>query len=235
MNCLFPIYIPSTLDQCIDDARSKSSDLFSIAKLVRGQPPRKKTKRENLKPIVFVRFNPRLGKAKPITLKCLMDTGASGSLVAKKHATKLRLKRTTGDNNAVWTTPAGNLKTTHQCQCAFVLPEFFRDRIIEWDLHVSNDLGAYDMIIGRDILSALGIKFDFTSMCMEWEQAVVPMKDSDAVAHESFHIQDSNAVQDATARLKSILDAKYEQADLSEVAKAAENLSAAEQNVSMTH
>jgi Aspartyl protease len=115
----------SSLDQCIDDARSNSSDMFSIARLVRGQPPRKKTKTENLKPIVFVRFNPRLGKAKPITLKCLMDTGASGSLVAKKYATKLRLKKTTGDNQAVWTTPAGNLKTTHQCQCAFVLPEFF--------------------------------------------------------------------------------------------------------------
>ena len=217
-----------TLDQCIDDARSQSEDLFSLAKLVRGQPPRKKAKTKDLKPIVFVRFNPRLGKAKPVTLKCLMDTGASGSLVAKRHATKLRLKKLDG-NKAVWTTPAGNLKTTHKCNSTFVLPEFFRDRVIEWDLHVSDDLGAYDMIIGRDILSALGIRFDFTSMVMEWEQASVPMKDSQAVANEAFHVQDSEAILDATERLKMILDAKYEEADLMEVAKSAANLSAEEQ------
>jgi hypothetical protein len=156
-----------------------------------------------------------------------MDTGASGSLVAQKHAKKLRMKKSTGDKT-VWTTPAGNLKTTHKCTSAFVLPEFFRDRMIEWDLHVSADLGAYDMIIGRDILSALGIKFDFTSMTIEWEQACVPMKDSEAVANEAFHVQDSEPILDATERLRNILDAKYEQADLKEVANEVTNLTPSE-------
>jgi len=86
----------NSLDQCIDDALMQSDELFSIVNLVRGQPPRKKSKTTDLKPIVFVRLNSRLGKAKPITLKCLLDTGASGSLVAKQYAKKLRMKKANG-------------------------------------------------------------------------------------------------------------------------------------------
>jgi hypothetical protein len=37
------------------------------------------------------------------------------------------------------------------------------------------NLGANDMIIGRDILQGLGIKFDFVSNTIEWDGAVIPM------------------------------------------------------------
>ena len=175
----------SSLDEYINDAQLQSDKLFSIVNLVRGQPPRKKIKTKDLKPIVFVRFNARMGKAKPITLKCLLDTGASCSLVSKEHAKKLRHKKL-GGTKTVWTTPAGNLSTMTKCQCAFVMPEFFRDKVIEWDLHVSSNLGAYDMIIGHDIMSALGIKFDFATMSIEWDDVRVPIKNSDEVASEHF-------------------------------------------------
>jgi hypothetical protein len=56
----------NTLDQCIDDAQMQSDELFSIVNLVQGQPPKKKQKIKDLKPIVFVRLNSQLGKAKPV-------------------------------------------------------------------------------------------------------------------------------------------------------------------------
>jgi hypothetical protein len=110
------------------------------------------------------------------------------------------------------------------------MPEFFREKVIKWDLHVSPNLGAYDMIIGRDILSALGFKFDFATMTIEWDHAHVPMKDSAQVAEEAFYVQDLEAVLDATSQIKGILDAKYEQADLHEVAASASHLSVEEQS-----
>jgi hypothetical protein len=110
------------------------------------------------------------------------------------------------------------------------MPEFFREKVIEWDFHVSPNLGSYDMIIGRDILSALGFKFNFATMTIEWDHAHVPMKDSEQVAEESFYVQDPKAVLDATSRLKGILDAKYEQADLHEVAASASRLAVEEQS-----
>ena len=99
--------------------------------------------------MVYVRFNARQGKAKPILLKALLDSGASGSLVAKKHATKLRLKKLQGPKT-IWTTPSGELKTSTKCQASFTLPAFHENRMISWDLHLTESLGAYDLILGRD-------------------------------------------------------------------------------------
>ena len=78
------------------------------------------------------------------------------------------------------------------------------------------------MIIGRNILSALGIQFDFSTMSIQWEQASVPMKDSDTVADEVFNVKDPEAIQDASSRLKGILDAEYKKADLKDVAASAQ-------------
>jgi hypothetical protein len=56
-----------SLDECIDNARACSEEQFSITSLIRGhgKPKKKKRKRCNLKPIVYVRFNTSLGKPKP--------------------------------------------------------------------------------------------------------------------------------------------------------------------------
>jgi hypothetical protein len=86
------------------------------------------------------------------------------------------------------------------------------------------------MIIGRDILSALGFKLDFATMTIEWDHAYVPMKDSEEVADEAFYVQDPEAVLDTTSRLKGILDAKYEQADLHEVSDSASHLAVKERS-----
>ena len=72
-----------------------------------------------------------------------------------------------GGAKTMWTTPAGELNTSTKCQSTFMIPEFHDDRVIQWDLHVTKTLGAYDMIIGRDILTDLGFKFDFTSQTVE--------------------------------------------------------------------
>ena len=175
--------------------------------------------------MTFIRFNSRLGKAKPITLKCLLDTGASASIIAAKHANKLRLKSLPG-KKTVWTTPGGEPFTTQKCEGQFIMPEFHRDRVIEWDINVSTgNLGAHDMIIGRDILQGLGFIFDFTQLTVEWDEVTIPMKDADSISEEAFYIQDPEAVAAATDRIKSILDAKYEKANLEEVAQEATHLS----------
>ena len=218
--------IHALLDNCLKAAANK--DFYSIANLIQGHPE-KKTKTKDVKPIAFARLNSRLGKAKPTTLKCLLDSGASGSLIAAKHAEKLRKRPVTGPKT-VWTTPAGTMSTTHCCQCTFMLPEFHRDRVIEWDINISStNLGAYDMILGRDVLQGLGIKFDFSNLTIEWDEVVVPMRDTNSTEDEAFYVHEPEAITSATEHIKTILDAKYEKADLQEIARDAKHLSASEQ------
>ncbi len=206
-----------SLDDALDDARSNSKDIFSFADLVRGRSqPKKRRKTGDLKPIVYVNFNSRMGKAKPVVLKALLDSGGSASLVCEKHAQKLRMK--THAAKTSWTTPGGALRTTKKCQATFIIPELHDNKVISYDLHVAKNLGSYDMIIGRDVMEDLGIDLHFSSQEISWEGSRIPFKDIDSTMEEAFHIDDPVEVDDAAERLiKKILDAKYDKANLQQV------------------
>jgi hypothetical protein len=86
------------------------------------------------------------------------------------------------------------------------------------------ELGAYDMIIGHDLLSVLGIKFDFTDMSMEWDKVSIPMKDSNNSDEQNYYVQEPEALLDMKDQLKVILDTKYEKADLLPISQEADYL-----------
>jgi hypothetical protein len=94
------------------------------------------------------------------------------------------------------------------------MPELQDDKLIEWNMYVTKDLGNYDMIIGRDILQFLGINIQFSTQEVVWDYASMLFKDFDATALDSYHIEDPDGLLKDTDRLKKILDAKYVPADL---------------------
>jgi hypothetical protein len=96
--------------------------------------------------------------------------------------------------------------------------------LIAWNLHVTKSLGAYDMILGRDLLTDLGIDIRFSTNTVEWDNSEIPMKDTDLETQESYHIGNGNVADDALKCIKRILDAKYEPANLRKVAKEANHL-----------
>jgi hypothetical protein len=94
------------------------------------------------------------------------------------------------------------------------------------------------MILGRDIMRELGITLDFKDQTMMWDDSTVNMKDPDTLldlldpVNDFYWNEDLNlmeALQEASAHLKKILDAKYEAADLDKVVRACEYLDSNEQ------
>ena len=110
----------------------------------------------------------------------------------------------------------GSVETNHTVNLKFNLSELHDNRTITWNVHLAQDLGAYDMIIGRDLLSDLSIDLRFSDQTIVWDGHDIPFKESDATPETSFHIRESMAVDDATKRVKEILDAKYLPANLEE-------------------
>ena len=103
----------TTLDNVIDEAYSKNNEMYSLTQLVRGhkQPPKKRQKTSDFRPVVIVRFNTRRGKAKPETLRALLDSGGSSSLITEKFTKKLKLRTDKTKGKTTWSTPAGTLTT----------------------------------------------------------------------------------------------------------------------------
>ena len=85
------------------------------------------------------------------------------------------------------------------------------------------------MIIGVDLMTELGIILDFKNCEMHWSHRTVSMKSRDATRQTSYQVKDSEPVLDATERMKRILDAKYEPANLEEIAKMNSELTPAQQ------
>ena len=149
-----------------------------IHSLIQGQRLKKKPKLGHLKPIAYAEFNTSLGKAKPKKVKALLDSGGAGSIVTEQVAKKLRLKKSKS-TPVRWTTPAGEVTTNTSVKSELRLPELQSDTVIEWTFHVTPSLGAYDMIIGRDLLEFLGIDIHFSNHTIMWDSASMPFKDVD--------------------------------------------------------
>ena len=102
---------------------------------------------------------------------------------------------------------------------------------IERNLHVDSSPGLhhYNMILGHDIMSELGITLDFKDQTVTWDDSTINIKDPKSLldildpVNDFFWSNDhyeTEALQEASACLQKILDATYTPADLDVVVQA---------------
>ena len=130
--------------------------------MLTGHPPKKKEKvTENSCPVTFGQMRKTLGQAQPklAPIRILLDSGASKSIVFHKVAKKLRICRDITQNT--WTTLAGQFETNKRTQVIFKLNEFDEQVTVKHEFTVCKQPSNYDMIIGVDLMTELGIILDF--------------------------------------------------------------------------
>ena len=84
-----------------------------------------------------------------------------------------------------------------------ILPELYPEMIIEHTFHLLPTTTGYDMIIGTDLMSELGLKLNFQDACVEWEDASMPFKDRDATFETAFHVEDIGSVRESNGSYKA--------------------------------
>jgi Retroviral aspartyl protease len=119
-------------------------------------------------------------------LRILLDTGASATIILKDA-----IRGLTGpvlkEQPTKWTAVGGQFVTHLQREVKCTLPESSTSKVIQWICHEdSNTLrknAQYDMIIGADLLSELGIELNFSTQRIIWEGIEIPMKDKHVISH----------------------------------------------------
>ena len=78
-----------------------------------------------------------------------------------------------------WIMKGGNFQTSKKCKTTFILNEFFENKSIEWNFYVDSTPGLhrYDMILGGNVLSQLGIMLDFKDQTMTWDDSTMMYQD----------------------------------------------------------
>lgn len=62
-------------------------------------------------------------------------------------------------------------------------------------MHVTDQNSNYDLIIGRDLLTKLGLILNFENLTVNWGHALCAMKPYDCKAETYFHIYDPDVIQ----------------------------------------
>jgi hypothetical protein len=113
-------------------------------------------------------------------LHILLDTGASATIILKDSIKGLN-GTVLNEQTTKWNTVGGQFFTNLQREVIFTLPEFSTSKVIRWVCHVDSTTlrtnAQYDMIIGADLLSELGIEISFSTQWIIWEGIEIPMKD----------------------------------------------------------
>ena len=113
-----------------------------------------------------------------------MQSGHERYNCKKSLAKNLNLKKISQTN---WSTPAGDFQTNHKTTLQFTLPEFHTKKLVTWEAYVTEQPMNYDSIIGRELMSKLGIIIDFKNQTLEWDDMAAPMKTANAEPPSEFY------------------------------------------------
>ena len=195
----------------------------------------KKSKKGNSPELVVVLIptkNNRTKKKKKKTrsvkvLRGLLDSGANGCIIKEKFVAKQTKKIIKKEK--VWETAAGTITTNKMCELKFNFPEFSDSKEITAPFNIikenSNYELEYDIIIGRNVLSDLGIILNFNDNTIKWEDQEVEMKDPSFFKNKNqlfstfYSSSEPDEVKEMAFRAEQIADAHYEKADLAKIVK----------------
>ena len=149
------------------------------------------------------------------TLKALLDTGATGTIVSSKFCKHLKRHKC---QPTKWQTQNGSFITNSKAKIEFLIPELNDQRLVSTYVHDTNQPMSYDIIIGTDLMQEIGIDLLNSSKTIRWDEQEINIRLRNTTIAQMMQLtKDPPAVQAETKRIMDILDAKYEPANLEEV------------------
>ena len=169
-------------------------------------------------------------------IRVLLDSGSDGDIWFHRKGTTKRFPYTERHMVKAYHTSNGKFRTQGQAKFAMKFQEFSDSKhytinpdVLEYDGRTMQT-PAFDLILGVETLSKLGIVLDFKHDNIEIDHISLPMRDinnlqSAAEIRKAWAVNNSalrnepKSTAELTERAIKILDANYEKADLPQVVK----------------
>ena len=157
-----------------DDKSTVPPYLYTFSESTR---PQKKSKKEHYTAEVIIEIEDRDGNLVPA--RGLLDTGTTSSLLLRQFVRKGRAQGYKG-KKVTWNTMGGNFVTNRKALVDFKFPELSDSKKVTWICHVDGstpkDKAMYDIIIGMDLMTEIGIVVDTDAKEIRWEGHTTPLK-----------------------------------------------------------
>ena len=162
------------------------------------------------------------------TYKVLLDSGASHSLIVYPISRMGTEDPSENKNNSTrkeirWATPGGEFRTKREIRLSFKLTEFSTTKVITWNFSSvpkSHDMG-YDMIMGRELLTELGLIIDFSTKTVSWEHTTIAMYELANITGFPTLVgsvpRETSRTNKQISRALEILEAKYQPASIDDI------------------
>ena len=156
-----------------------------------------------------------------VTLRGLVDSGSSGTLMDKDIASKyMDNERKDGSK---WATATGSFVTKLKADIkGMTLPQFSVRKTFDATVHLfKKDKSRYDIVIGRDLLASIGMILDYKKKEFRWDEVTIAMQPpgywNEVRTNEFLELEKEDDGEEFNEL--TLLDSKYEKANLEQVAK----------------
>jgi hypothetical protein len=94
-----------------------------------------------------------------------------------------------------WKTLGGTFTTNYESLLDFKFPQLSTNKVVTWQAHVddktSSKEAAYDMIMGMDLMTSIGITVDCEQRCIIWGGTEITLKTRNTLSDdEILHMYD---------------------------------------------
>jgi hypothetical protein len=161
----------------------------------------------------------------------LVDSGSSGSLINKNIVKSFPVQ--TALKKTKWETATGILETKgtttiEKCR----LPQFTKNRAISSTFHLfdKHSTDTFDVILGRDLLQAIGMDIHYSTKQFVWDNISIDMVPSGYWTKDKISSVAKTWNEHKEIQLTEILPAVYQPAHVSDIAKQQTHLTSEEQS-----
>jgi hypothetical protein len=187
---------------------------------------------------IIVEIKNRDGTVVP--MRALLDTGTTATIILREFVGKDR-SRTNTKKRTKWKTLGGTFTTNYESLLDFKFPEISTSKVVTWQAHVddktSSKEAAYDMIMGMDLMTSIGITVDCEQKCIRWGGTEIPLKtrntlNNDEILHMLYHAaNEPDILQEAVKRQNRIVRADYRKNEVDQFVEELKHLTMDEKQI----